>query len=131
MALDSCDYGKLVTQMDRNILLLMASILSQLAMHDSSCITGLGQLKLDGDQVKMPPKVSRYMRLFGKRLEMARHDAGYEAAQQFAALIDMEPHTYRKYERGESQPPFEKLIEIAKHLRVTTDYLLTGNREQA
>lgn len=64
------------------------------------------------------------MRTFGKRLKRARRDRGYKSAQKFSALIGLEPHTYRKYERGESEPNFEILVRICELLEIETSELI-------
>lgn len=62
---------------------------------------------------------------FGNRLKQAR-EARFETAQEFAAVIGIEPHTYRKYERGESDPPLQIVGRMALALGVSTDYLILG-----
>lgn len=74
-----------------------------------------------------PMSTSRHqqiMRTFGKRLKAAREQAGYSSAQKFAGVANLEPHAYRKYERGESEPRLEVIIRLCELLGVTTDYLL-------
>jgi len=60
---------------------------------------------------------------FGERLRRAR-EAKYESAEQFSHLLSMEPHTYRKYERGDSEPNFETLTRICGLLGITPNDLL-------
>lgn len=70
---------------------------------------------------------SRYkqiMKTFAARLKAAREKAGFASAQQFAGAIGVEPHTYRKYERGQSEPNFETLARICEVLDVTPNHLL-------
>jgi transcriptional regulator with XRE-family HTH domain len=70
---------------------------------------------------------SRYdkiMRSFGRRLRQARERAGYKSAQSFAEAMGFDPHAYRKYERGQAEPNFEKLLRICEILKITTDELL-------
>lgn len=64
------------------------------------------------------------MKTFGKRLKQARKAAGHKSAEQFAATVGLEPHTYRKYERGHSEPNFEILMRICETLKVPTSQLL-------
>lgn len=64
------------------------------------------------------------MRTFAARLRTAREAKGYPSAQRFAGVLGVEPHTYRKYERGEAEPNFEVLMRICDVLDVTADYLL-------
>lgn len=70
---------------------------------------------------------SRYdqiMKTFGKRLKKAREGAGYLSAQAFAAALGVEPHGYRKYERGQSEPNFEMLLRICELLGTHPSALL-------
>lgn len=64
------------------------------------------------------------MRTFSARLKQARRDAGYTSAERFANTLGLEPHTYRKYERGESEPNFETLLRICELLSIEANYLL-------
>lgn len=64
------------------------------------------------------------MRTFATRLRTARKAAGFSSAQRFAGVLGMEPHTYRKYERGQSEPNFEVLMRICDLLNVDAGYLL-------
>lgn len=64
------------------------------------------------------------MKTFAKRLKMARERAGFRSAQQFAGFIGMEPHSYRKYERGSTEPNFERLVQICEILEIDANYLL-------
>lgn len=64
------------------------------------------------------------MKTFAKRLKSARAEAGYKSAQQFAGVLGIEPHTYRHWERAESEPDFETLTRICELLRITPNELL-------
>lgn len=64
------------------------------------------------------------MRTFSKRLRKARKERGYKSAQQFSSLLGLEPHTYRKYERGQSEPNFEVLVRICEVLQVEPSDLI-------
>jgi len=63
------------------------------------------------------------MKTFAERLKAAR-EAKYESAEQFANMLAMSPHTYRKYERGESDPNYETLTRICRLLEITPNDLL-------
>lgn len=63
------------------------------------------------------------MRTFATRLKAARK-ARYGSAAMFAAVAAIEPHTYRKYERGQSEPNFDTLMRICELLDVDAGYLL-------
>ena len=70
---------------------------------------------------------SRYdqiMKTFGRRLRKARVGGGYRSAQSFSAVLGIEPHTYRKYERGQSEPNFEIFVRICELLQVDANTLL-------
>lgn len=70
---------------------------------------------------------SRYktiMKTFGTRLKHARIRAGYRSGQQFAGVLAVEPHTYRKYERGAAEPNYDTLTRICELLDVTPNDLL-------
>lgn len=64
------------------------------------------------------------METFGRTLKRARLGAGYSSAQSFAHLLGLEPPTYRKYERGTSEPNFETLTRICALLKITPNELL-------
>lgn len=64
------------------------------------------------------------MRTFATRLRAARKAAGFSSAQRFAGVLGMEPPTYRKYERGQSEPNFEVLMRICDLLNVDAGHLL-------
>ncbi len=63
------------------------------------------------------------MSKFGARLKQAR-EAKYCSAEQFAHVLGMPPHTYRKYERGDSEPNYETLTRICTLLEITPNDLL-------
>ena len=69
-------------------------------------------------------RYSQIMKTFSTRLQRAREKAGYASAQQFAGVLGLEPHTYRKYERGQSEPNFEVLVRICELLDITPNHLL-------
>lgn len=63
------------------------------------------------------------MKIFAKRLREAR-ERKYPSAQSFAAVLGQEPHTYRHWERGDTEPDFESLTRICELLGVTPNDLL-------
>lgn len=63
------------------------------------------------------------MKIFAKRLREAR-ERKYQSAQSFAAILGQEPHTYRHWERGDTEPDFESLTRICELLDVTPNDLL-------
>lgn len=68
--------------------------------------------------------------MFGKRLQLCRRAAGYETARDFVkafpAEYNLAEHAYRRYERGEVEPPFDILPEIARRVHRSIDFLVTG-----
>lgn len=66
----------------------------------------------------------KIMKTFSRRLKQARKDAGWRSAEKFAASMGLEPHTYRKYEAGRSEPNFEILLIICESLKISTAHLL-------
>jgi len=73
------------------------------------------------------PGTSRYkaiMKTFAERLRTAREDAGYKSAAALAGVLGMEEATYRKYERGHSEPNYETLVRICELLDITPNHLL-------
>ena len=73
--------------------------------------------------MKLTQRHARILRLFGKNLKIARARR-YTSAQKFAERLGLEPHTYRTYERGTSEPNFETLTRICEELGVTPNELL-------
>lgn len=69
-------------------------------------------------------RYKQIMKTFGTRLKQARELAGYRSAQQFAGVLGLEPHTYRKYERGAAEPNYDTLTRICELLEVTPNHLL-------
>lgn len=71
------------------------------------------------------------MRTFSQRLKKAREAAGYVSAQSFAGVLGLEPHAYRKYERGQSKPTLETLVRICELLEIDANYLLPAAQRKA
>ena len=66
---------------------------------------------------------------FGKVLRKAR-TLKYRSAEQFAHKLGVEPHTYRKWERGETEPNLETLTRICEDLDITPNDLLPAAAER-
>lgn len=73
-------------------------------------------------------ELARMMKAFGKRLRAARIVANYKNADLFAKKLELEPPTYRKYERGQAWPPLDVLARIVELTNQTTDFLLLGRK---
>lgn len=69
-----------------------------------------------------------YMKAFAERLKAARVIAGFDDARAFARHMGIDDNRYRKYERGETSPPLELLVEISKATETSLQFLLTGQR---
>lgn len=63
------------------------------------------------------------MKKFARQLRAARVRK-YKSAQAFAHKMGIEPHTYRKYERGETEPGLETLVRLCEDLGITPNDLL-------
>ena len=65
----------------------------------------------------------------GKLLTEIRKSQG-KSRQQVADDIDISIHTLIKYENGQTDPPYERLIKLSKYYNVSTDYLLGINEDE-
>jgi len=61
--------------------------------------------------------------LFVKRLIDLREEKNMTQAN-LAFLLKLGQGAVSKYENGKSEPPFDTLVEIAAHFKVSVDYLL-------
>jgi transcriptional regulator with XRE-family HTH domain len=68
---------------------------------------------------------------FGKRLRACRIAAGYEKGAEFARAIGSNDYRYRKYERGETMPPFDTLELISQLTKKSLDFLILGKPDGA
>lgn len=51
-------------------------------------------------------------------------------AKEFAEIVGVEAETYRRYERGETQPKLSTLVKIKKVTGQSLDWLITGADEK-
>ena len=65
------------------------------------------------------------MKSFAKRIKQVRQDRKY-TQQQLADIIKVSVHTIRNYEQGVCMPNNMVLLELAKALDVTPEFLLLG-----
>ena len=63
------------------------------------------------------------MSIFFSRLKTARKSRRL-TLREVAAACDIQLRAYQRYEAGEREPNFDRLIAIADLLNVSTDYLL-------
>lgn len=75
-------------------------------------------------------RYKRIMRTFASRLKGARAQR-YRSAQRFADTAGLDPHRYRKYERGEAEPDFETLVRICELLGIEVSHLLPVDTVEA
>ncbi len=66
-----------------------------------------------------------------QRIRDLREDAD-KSQQEIADIFGMYLTTYRRYETGEREPPFNFIIRIAKFYNVSIDYIagLTNNKSK-
>ena len=67
---------------------------------------------------------NQYMKGFADRLRIAREQAGYDSARIFADALGIKEQTYRRYERGETTPPYELLRDICKLTKQHADFFI-------
>ena len=68
----------------------------------------------------------KFMLAFAKRLTACRIAGGDENAADLAAALNIPPHTYRRYERAEVLPAYDRLNEIARLTKSDFHFLATG-----
>lgn len=66
-----------------------------------------------------------YYKEFGKRLNKVRKLRGL-SQKDIAEFLSIQPATYSRYESGKSKIPLETIRILAKELKVSPDYLMTG-----
>lgn len=59
-------------------------------------------------------------------LKSARILAGFVTAKEIADALDLEVETYRRYERGETDPNLATLLKIRKLTDTSLDKLISG-----
>ena len=63
------------------------------------------------------------MTIFSVRLQEIRQERGF-SRKEIATILEITPRAYQYYEEGKREPDFDKLVTLAKHLKVSSDYLL-------
>ncbi len=66
---------------------------------------------------------------FARRLKAARITAGYRSMKAFAEALGVEDETYRRWERGETEPGLARLRRISKLTSISLDILISGGHE--
>lgn len=62
----------------------------------------------------------------GIRIRDARIRMGRTNAAQFARDVGIQPHTLWRYEAGQTRPGVEATAALAKELKVSMEWILTG-----
>lgn len=63
------------------------------------------------------------MTVFSSRLQAIRIERGF-SRKEIADILEITPRAYQYYEEGKREPNYDKLIILAQHLKVSSDYLL-------
>ncbi len=75
---------------------------------------------------KPAPKAVSSLPSFALKLKSARILAGFVTAKEVADALDIEVETYRRYERGETDPNLATLLKIRKLTGQSLDVLVSG-----
>lgn len=62
----------------------------------------------------------------GMRIKETRIRMGRTNAAQFARDVGIQPHTLWRYEAGQTRPGIETAAALARELKVSMEWLLTG-----
>ena len=63
------------------------------------------------------------MSTFSERLQQVRQEQGF-SRKEIADILEVTPRAYQYYEEGKREPNYDKLVVLARHLKVSSDYLL-------
>ena len=66
----------------------------------------------------------------GARLREARSKAGYKTSASFADALGINKPTYSNHENGNRAMSIETIMQYAEHLKVSWEYLVTGDKTQ-
>ena len=72
-----------------------------------------------------PTKSSGNRTPFAQRLETTRTRTGL-SMEDFAVAIGLKPETYRRYERGETEPNINTLSKIRQMTGINLNFLVAG-----
>lgn len=64
---------------------------------------------------------------FGKRLRYLRKQHKHLTQEELSKILNISPSSIGMYERGEREPSYKLLVEIANFFKVSVDYLLDHN----
>ena len=63
------------------------------------------------------------MSTLSERLQQVRQEQGF-SRKEIADILEVTPRAYQYYEEGKREPNYDKLVVLARHLKVSSDYLL-------
>ena len=63
------------------------------------------------------------MTVFSSRLQTIRIERGF-SRKEIADILEITPRAYQYYEEGKREPNYDKLVVLAQHLKISSDYLL-------
>ncbi len=63
------------------------------------------------------------MSTFSERLQQVRQEQGF-SRKEIADILEVTPRAYQYYEEGKREPNYDKLVVLARYLKVSSDYLL-------
>lgn len=72
-----------------------------------------------------PTKSSKDRNQFAQRLEVTRLRTGL-SQDEFATALGLKAETYRRYERGETEPNIMTLARIRRLTKINLNYLVAG-----
>lgn len=83
------------------------------------------------------PRSTKPRTPFAARLIQSREAYGTRTGRpdldqkEFAEIVGIEAETYRRYERGETEPKLSTLVKIKRITGVPLDWLITGIEEKS
>lgn len=72
-----------------------------------------------------PTKSAKDRSQFAQRLEATRERTGL-SQEDFAGELGLKAETYRRYERGETEPNIQTLARIRGKTKINLNYLIAG-----
>ncbi len=73
-----------------------------------------------------PAKDDPAVQAFAARLATTRQFFGFQTAVDFARFLNVEPETYRSWERGINECPLRVIAQIRHKFDVSLDWLIAG-----
>ncbi len=63
------------------------------------------------------------MKIFGERVKTVLKETGH-TQKELAKALNVQASTFCEWLNGHNEPPMQAIVDIAKYLDVSTDYLL-------